>query len=583
VEDNKMAVALSLKEQAFFLRQEIIDVVSKNGGHLGASLGATDLILALHQVFNSPIDKLLFDTGHQTYAHKLLTGRKDRFHTLRTHQGLCGFTDPSESSHDHFFAGHAGTALSLALGVHDASVFSDNRPWVIAVIGDASLSCGLTLEAFNNISPKQDRLIIVLNDNGMSISKGCGNFHEYLQKIGTFPPMSLRENFTDIFSIFNCKYLGPIDGHDPDQLVKLFSGLKSGKGPFIVHAKTIKGYGLEYAENSPTVWHGPKPFCIESGTFKQKSSTLTPFPKIFGKTLIEMQKNHQDLQVITPATATGASLEEFAALHPLNFHDVGIAEGHAITYAAGLARFKNSKVIASIYATFLHRALDNLFHDVILQNIPLILAIDPQDGSTHHGIYDIGFLKTMPGLTIAQPRNGKILQELLHSALAYTSPIAIRYPNLDTHTGEGGSVYREPGVGDLLAKTAALSKKILLVSLGHMADVAFLVRNKLLEIGLDATIFDPVFIKPLDHKQLHGLISEHDYLFILEEHAEKSGLGSIILSFINENQLFNKKVKIFGIPDRFFAHGTYKELIEEIGLSDNQIFDKIVEFLDTPL
>jgi len=586
VEDNKMAVALSLKEQAFLLRQEIIDVVSKNGGHLGASLGATDLILALHQVFNSPRDKLIFDTGHQTYAHKLLTGRKERFHTLRTHQGLCGFTDPNESPHDHFFAGHAGTALSLALGVHDASVYSEDPPWVIAVIGDASLSCGLTLEAFNNICLKQDRLIVVLNDNGMSISKGCGNFHEYLQKIGTFSPMSLRENFTDIFSFFNLKYLGPIDGHDPDQLVKLFCRLKNSKGPFIVHAKTIKGYGLDYAKNFPTIWHGPKPFCIESGTFKQKTSTLTPFPKIFGKTLLEMQKNQQDLQVITPATATGASLEEFAALHPSNFHDVGIAEGHAITYAAGLARFKNSKVIASIYATFLHRALDNLFHDVVLQNVPLILAIDraglsPQDGSTHHGIYDIAFLKTMPGLMIAQPRNGKVLQELLHSSLAYTSPIAIRYPNLDTHVDESGLVNREPGVGDLLAKTTTLSKKILLVSLGHMAEVAFSVRNKLLEIGLDATIFDPVFIKPLDHKQLHGLILEHDYLFILEEHAEKSGLGSIILNFINESQLFHKKVKIFGVPDRFFAHGSYKELMEEIGLSDDQIFDRIVEFLDT--
>ena len=240
-----MAVALSLKKQAFLLRRQIIDVVSKNGGHLGASLGATDLILALHQVFNSPKDKLIFDTGHQTYAHKLLTGRKDRFHTLRTHRGLCGFTDPNESSHDHFFAGHAGTALSLALGVHDASINSEDPPWVIAVIGDASLSCGLTLEALNNISPKQDRLIVLLNDNGMSISKGCGNFHKYLQKIGTFAPNSLKENFTDIFSIFNCKYLGPIDGHDPDQLVKLFSGIKSGKGPFIVHAKTITGYGLE--------------------------------------------------------------------------------------------------------------------------------------------------------------------------------------------------------------------------------------------------------------------------------------------------------------------------------------------------
>jgi 1-deoxy-D-xylulose-5-phosphate synthase len=581
VEDRTLATMRSLKDEAKELRDKIIHVVSKNGGHLGASLGATDLILSLHKVFLSPHDRIIFDTGHQAYAHKLLTGRLERFDTLRTYTGLCGFTDPTESVHDHFFAGHAGTALSLALGVHDSTIYKENAPWTIALIGDASLSCGLTLEALNNIHSSHKRLLIVLNDNGMSISKGCGNLHDYLQKIRNFPFLSLKENFKDIFSIFNCKYVGPVDGHEPEEMVALFEKLKLEEGPFLVHVKTIKGFGLEYAETSPTVWHGPKPFCIESGTFKKTTTQSLTFPKIFGKHLFELKKKEPNLHVITPATATGACLEEFGQAFPREFHDVGIAEGHAVTYAAGLCRFQEFKVILSIYATFLHRALDNLFHDVVLQNIPLILAIDraglsPQDGSTHHGIYDISFLKTMPGLVIAQPRNATLLKDLFESALVYNTPIAIRYPNLEAVNGSQTPTFRPLGKGEILVRSSSQKTKILIISLGHMAATALNCRLKLLEQGLDATIFDPIFLKPLDEEELLPLLQENEFVFVIEEHAKNSGLGSIILNFLFEKEIFDKRVYNFGFPDRFYAHGSYSDLLDEAGLTENQIFEKML-------
>lgn len=589
MDETKIAVVDSLEEQAKILREKIIRVVSQNGGHLGASLGATDIILALHQVFDSPNDKIIFDTGHQAYAHKLLTGRQDRFETIRTYKGLSGFTDPLESQHDHFFAGHAGTALSLALGVHDSMKQRPDSPWTIAVIGDASLSCGLTLEALNNISPNHKRLLIVLNDNGMSISKGCGNFHHYLEKIQKLPFNSLRENFSDIFSIFQLKYLGPVQGHDPNGLKELFEKIRVSEGPFIVHAKTIKGYGLSYAESSPTVWHGPKPFCVESGKFKQSSSHFVPFPKLFGKELLELAKTNQNLVVLTPATATGASLEPFSTTYPDRFYDVGIAEGHAVTFSAGLSRLKNKQVILSIYATFLQRALDNLFHDVVLQQIPLLIAVDragisPQDGSTHHGIYDIGFLKSMPGLVIAQPRNGRVLRELLHSYMNYQSPVVLRYPNLETSPDELLPGFRDLGHGDLLVKTAAQTEKVLLIPLGHMVEHAYKVRDCLLKNGLDATIFDPVFIKPLDKNQLLPLIQEHDAIFVIEEHSKENGLGSIIALLMQENNLGNKRFYPFGIPDYFVAHGSYQELMEEIGLTPSVIAASIFKMVrpDSP-
>lgn len=584
MDGTKTTLVDSLSEQAKLLREKIIQVVSKNGGHLGASLGATDIILALHQVFDSPNDKIIFDTGHQAYAHKLLTDRKDQFETLRTYRGLSGFTDPLESEHDHFFAGHAGTALSLAMGVHDSLKQKDQAHWTIAMIGDASLSCGLTLEALNNINSSHKRLIIILNDNGMSISKGCGNFHHYLDKIQNFPFGSLQETFHNIFSIFQLQYIGPVNGHDPEAMVNLFEKIKQGNGPFLIHIKTVKGYGLAYAESSPTLWHGPKPFCIESGKFKQTTSNLIPFPKLFGKELLVLAKTNLELVVLTPATATGACLEPFSQIYPERFYDVGIAEGHAVTYSAGLSRFQKKQVILSIYATFLQRALDNLFHDIVLQQVPVLIAIDragisPQDGSTHHGIYDIGFLKAMPGLIVAQPRNGQVLQEVLHSYKNYEAPVVIRYPNLETTPGENPLKYRQPGCGELLIQTSAQEKKILLVPLGHMVENAFKVRDYLIDKGLDASIFDPVFIKPLDKEQLLKLLDEHDAIFIIEEHSRENGLGSIIASLLLENQVRHKRFHIFGVPDYFVAHGTYQELMEEIGLTPHKIANCILKMM----
>jgi 1-deoxy-D-xylulose-5-phosphate synthase len=568
-----------LKKKAEELRRQIIDVVSINGGHLGASLGAVDIILAMHTVFESPKDRFIFDTGHQTYAHKLLTGRKELFKTLRKYQGLCGFTNPLESEHDHFHAGHAGTALSLALGVQRGQTLEAQPFWTIALIGDASLSCGLTLEAFNNIQKKDRKLLIILNDNGMSISHGCGNFHEVLQN--SSKKDHLLESF---FSLFHLKYIGPFDGHDIELLVQTLESIKEMEGPVVLHIKTTKGYGLPFAEKSPVSWHAPKPFCIQTGNMGGQKSFASTFPKIFGKHLLELKKHHPQLHVVTPAMALGSCLEDFENHYPNDFDDVGIAEGHAVTYSGGLAKFCQKKVILSIYSTFLQRGFDNVFHDVVLQEIPVVFAIDraglsAQDGSTHHGIYDIGFLKMMPNLVIAQPRDGIILRKLLNAAFDYKAPCAIRYPNQETTDLSGCDSKIEVGKGELLRVATRGEHKILLIPLGHMVHTAYEVADLLEKEGFDASIFDPIFIKPIDINTLRTLIQSHDYIFVIEEHSKACGLGSIICQELFEILKHSKHFQIFGIEEQFVAHGSYKELMQLIELDPLTITKKILKVL----
>lgn len=591
------------------IRQTIIDAVSVNGGHLASNLGIVELTLALHSQFNSPIDKFLFDVSHQTYPHKLLTGRQKRFSTIRKHNGLCGFSHPKESPHDLFFAGHAGTALSLGLGLAKARDLLGESHHVISILGDASLTCGLTLEALNNIPKDLQNFLVILNDNNMSISQNVGAitnilsrflsnptsnklFHEFETLLGKIPNVgtslakqgqkwtnSLKNlvSTAPFFEQFGLSYVGPIDGHDIEKLIDTLKALKNNPKPTILHVLTTKGKGMETAINNPTGYHGCRPFDKITGIFHPSANKPT-FPQIFGKHLLKLGEKDPNLIVITPAMTAGSCIDPFLQKFPKRCIDVGIAEGHAVTFSGAVASEKKTKVICSIYATFLQRALDNLFHDVCLQASPVIFAIDRAgisgpDGSTHHGIYDISFLQAMPNMVICQPRDGQVLKELIESSLSWNKPTAIRYPNMTTTEGSDVIEKRELGSAEILSE----GEEILFISLGHMNYTALAVKEKLLEIGYNPTVIDPVFIKPLDADLLLPLISSHSMIVTLEEHSVKGGLGSCINNFIIENGLDSKKVLNLGIPDIFLDHGSYQDIIIDGGLSIEQVYERTIQ------
>lgn len=606
--DLKKLPVQSLLKLSAEARQRIIEVLSVNGGHLASNLGSVELTLALHYVFNSPEDKFIWDVSHQTYTHKLLTGRQERFDTIRKYKGLCGFCHPKESPHDHFYAGHAGTALSLAMGVAKNRDLTKRPDHIIPIIGDATLTCGLPLEALNNIPRDLKRFIVILNDNAMSISKNVGAithilsrllsnpttnkiYHELdsiVSKIPSYGTMlakqgnKITESLKNLvspasfFEQYGMSYVGPIDGHDVKKLVDTFQALKDTDWPVIVHVLTNKGQGMEEAIKNPITYHGVKPFDIGTGKFLPTPSTKPTFPKIFGQQLLKMVENDPSLVAITPAMSAGSMIDDVMKKFPDRCLDVGIAEGHAVTFAGGIAYGRRMKVVVSIYSTFLQRAFDNLFHDVCLQEIPVVFAIDRggiagPDGSTHNGIYDISFLNAMPNMIITQPRNGQLLRELLESSFSWGRPAAIRYPNMATEDASEPLVNRELGKGEVLAE----GSEILILGLGHMSYTALQLRDLLKEYGVEATVVDPVFVKPLDTELLCKLLVTHQKLITIEEHSLTCGLGAIVNNFLMTNGYSNIQVANFGIPETFVEHGSHSELMNELGLTAPKICQKI--------
>lgn len=564
-----------LEALASEIRKRILEVLSVNGGHLSSNLGVVELTIALHRVFDSPKDKLIFDVSHQTYPHKLLTGRNHQFHQIRKYKGLCGFSHPHESPHDHFFAGHAGTALSLSLGMAKARDLSSETDYILPILGDASLTCGLTLEALNNIPKNLSRFIVILNDNEMSISKNVGNIKNILSKI---PALKHLVSPVPFFEEFNLSYVGPIDGHDIAKLIETFESLKNLNRPTLVHVLTVKGQGMPIAIAHPTPYHGAKPFDLISGKFLPSPTTNPTFPKIFGRHLLKMARTDPDLICITPAMPAGSCLEEFMQEYPDRCLDVGIAEGHAVTFAGGIAHDRKKKVVASIYATFLQRAFDNVFHDVCMQESPVVFALDRAflsgpDGSTHHGIYDIAFLNTMPNMIIAQPRNGHLLKELLESSFHWEKPTAIRYPNLETEEPDLPLNPRIPGKAEVLMQ----GKDLLIIALGHTCQTATKVRQALIRHGITATLVDPIFIKPLDFELFTHLLSTHRFVATIEEHSINGGLGLIINNFLIQNGIRHAEVLNFGIPDMWVQFGSNSELMQELGLDAESITARILQ------
>lgn len=591
------------------IRQNIIEVMSVNGGHLASNLGVVELTLALHKVFDSPNDRLIWDVSHQTYTHKILTGRQEQFHQIRQFKGLCGFSHPKESAHDHFQAGHAGTALSLALGVAKNRDLTKRQEYIIPVIGDATLTCGLTMEALNNITRDLKRFIVILNDNAMSISKNVGAITHILSRLlsnpftnkiyqeldglvykipSVGPTLSqqghkITESLKNLvspaayFEQYGLSYIGPIDGHDIKKVAEVLEGVKDSAWPVIVHVLTRKGEGMAEALNNPISYHGARPFSKDTGKFLPAPNTQPTFPKIFGAQILRMAEKDPSLVTITPAMSAGSCLDDFMKKFPDRCIDVGIAESHSVTFSGGIAYGGKMKVIVSIYATFLQRAFDNVFHDICLQELPVVFAIDRAgisgpDGSTHHGIYDISFLNAMPNMVITQPRDGKILKELLGSAFSWKRPAAIRYPNLITDDYNGPLKERELGRGEILVE----GQDLLLIALGHMNSTALKVREQLLSEGINATVMDPIFIKPLDTELLLQLLLTHRKIVTIEEHSVQVGLGSIINHFLMCHGHSNVQVLNLGIPETFLEHGSHQHLISQIGLTPDKITAQIL-------
>jgi len=592
------------------IRKRIIDVMSQNGGHLASNLGAVELTLALHKVFDSPDDKLIWDVSHQSYVHKILTGRNDRFDTIRKYKGLCGFSHPAESPHDHFHAGHAGTAMPLALGVATTRDLDNEDFYVIPVIGDATLTCGMSLEALNNLGRDRKKFIIILNDNRMSISKNVGNVTRMLSRFISHPRMhrwhakldrtletlpfgkglmkhgrrfirSLKNYLSSaaLLEFFGLSYIGPIDGHDIDNLIQVFEGVKNADHPVLIHVCTSKGHGMPEAIKSPVTHHGAKPFDKMTGKFLPAPSKKPTFPKIFGKQILEMADRDPDIVAVTPAMSFGSCLDDMMKKYPDRCLDVGIAESHSVTFCGGLAYGGSKKVVCSIYATFLQRGLDNLFHDVCLQKLPVVFAVDrgglsAADGSTHHGIYDISFLNAMPGMVVSQPRDGQVLRELLNSAFDYGRPTAIRYPNMATEDACEPLKSRPLGQGEVLAE----GRGLLIIALGHMNKTALEARRILEVQGLLATVLDPVFVKPFDTELLSKLMMTHSRIVTLEEHDVGSGLGSVVNNLCALQGFKGCEILNLGIPGRFVEHGSYGELMKELELTPTQVADKILDF-----
>ena len=601
------------------LRDFIIDEVAKNPGHLGSSLGVVELTVALHYVFNTPYDRLVWDVGHQAYGHKILTGRRDVFHTNRQLGGISGFPKIEESEYDAFGVGHASTSISAALGMAVAARMKGEDRKVVAVIGDGAMTGGLAFEGLNNTSMDENDLLIILNDNQMAIDPISGGFTQYLVDITTSRAYnkirykaynlfrkaklvdeekknrlirfnnSLKTVFTqkehNIFEGLNIRYFGPVDGHDVNNLVRILSEIKNFKGPKVLHLITTKGKGYEPAEKSATLWHAPGKFDPETGErlVCNHNNTEPPlFQDVFGKTLLELAKQNEKIVGITPAMPSGCSMLIMQRRFPARVFDVGIAEGHAVTFSAGLAK-EGMVPFCNIYSSFMQRAYDNLIHDVALQKLPVILCIDRagivgSDGATHQGQFDLAYMRCIPNLTIAAPRNEMELRNLMYTAqLPGKGPFVIRYPR-----GKGFNInwhnewQEQPlGVGECLKE----GQDMAVVTIGTMAAPAETAINRVeIETGLSIAHYDARFLKPLDEVLLHQIGKKFKKIITIEDGTTEGGFGSAVLDFMAEND-YKAEITRMGIPDSFIEHGTPDELYASIGLSTEGIEKKIYEMI----
>lgn len=595
------------------IREEIINTVAKVGGHLASSLGVVELTLALHYVFDTPRDRIIWDVGHQTYAHKLITGRQERFSTLRQYGGISGFPRREESPYDAFGTGHSGTSISAALGMAQARCLRGEDYKVIAVIGDGSLTTGLAFEGLNQAGAMDKDLIVVLNDNELSISPNVGALSSYLNRLMTghfatrfreelkgflkilpgigdsalkwarYAEESLKGFFLPglLFEELGFKYVGPLPGHKLEGLIENFRNVKNLRGPVLVHVVTTKGKGYAPAEKDPVTFHGVGPFLPESGEIIKREGNLLSYTHVFGNTLVRLARENPRIVGITAAMPQGTGLDTFAKEFPERFFDVGIAEQHGVTFAAGLAVEGFIPVVA-IYSTFMQRAYDQILHDVCLQKLPVILALDRggivgQDGPTHHGLFDLSYLRHIPHLIVMAPKDENELQHMLKTAVYCGQPVSLRYPR-----GNGWRGYLDEEINEIpIGKAEVLreGKDVVIMAIGSTVRAALEAADRLLEQGVKSTVVNARFVKPLDEELICALISEIPRLITVEENVLQGGFGSAILELLEQKGIFSGKIKRLGIPDTFVEHGPQDFLRHKYGLNAEGIIKAAASLL----
>lgn len=599
------------------IREEIVKVVSTNGGHLASSLGAVELSIALHYVFSTPDDKIVWDVGHQSYAHKMLTGRRNQFHSIRRQGGLSGFTKISESPHDAFTTGHSSTSISAGLGITSAKRLKNNDSKVISVIGDGSLTAGIAYEGLNQAGDmhKDKDIIVILNDNEMSISKNVGALSSLLSR--TFSATRLQiwrkefgsllkslpkigddvyqfakrseESFKTfvtpgmLFEAFNFEYFGPIDGHNLDHLIHILNNIKNMDEPVLLHVLTKKGKGYTKAEKNPVYFHGVGSFDIDTGVCKKSPATAPTYTEIFGRTMVELAKEDDKIAAVTAAMPEGTGLVEFSKQFPERFFDVGIAEQHGVTFAAGMAT-EGFKPVVAIYSTFLQRAFDQIVHDVCIEKLNVVFALDRggivgEDGPTHHGLFDISYLRSIPNMVVMAPKDENELRNMIATAISHQGPVAVRYPR-----GRGFGVALDPTITLLpMGKGEVVEKgdDLLILAIGSgvqesICAAAILDQN----YKTRATVVNCRFVKPLDETLLVPLCKQFDHIITVEENARLGGFGSAVLELLCDHQVTWKRFERIGIEDTFVEHGSQAYLREKYNIDAASIVNKALSVLD---
>lgn len=603
------------------IRDFLINSLSKNPGHFASSMGAVELTVALHYVFNTPYDRIVWDVGHQAYGHKLLTGRRDAFHTNRSLNGLSGFPNPAESSYDTFTAGHASNSISAALGMAVASEMQHDSPRrnVVAVIGDASIGGGLAFEGLNNAANSRNNLLIILNDNDMSIDRNVGSLNSYLTHLNTTKGYnkarfriykllkklhligdggrgfilrfnnsvkSLLSGQQNIFEGLNIRYFGPFDGHDLPRIVRILNDIKDMDGPRILHLRTIKGKGYRPAEQDPATWHAPGKFDPLSGKRPADNSDNKPikFQDVFGNTLVELARNDDKIVGVTAAMPSGTSMSRLQEVMPERVFDVGISEGHAVTFSGGLAK-DGMKPFCAIYSTFLQRAYDHIIHDVAIQHLPVTFCIDRaglvgEDGVTHHGAFDLAYLRTIPNLTIASPIDEHTLRNLMYTAanLPEPGPFAIRYPRGKGENPDWHSEMEMIPIGK--GRKLSSGKDVVVLSIGPIGRSVERAIRRANEQGLTVTHYDMVFLKPIDEDIMREVADAGVPVITVEDGTVNGGLGSAVIEWLNDHGSTSQVTRI-GIPDRFIAQGTVDQLYKLCGMDEDSILKAIINATGT--
>lgn len=604
-----------LPQVAREIREKILSTVSMTGGHLAPSLGVVELTIALHYVFNTPRDKIVWDVGHQAYTHKLLTGRQERFHTLRQYGGISGFPKRAESPYDAFDTGHSSTSISAALGLACGRCLKRERSRVVAVIGDGALTAGLAFEGLNNAGDLHKNLIVVLNDNGMSIAPNVGALSSFFSRkltgrtmvflkkqveylLRSFPGIgedllawakkseeAMKGFFTPgmLFEALKFNYLGPVQGHRLDHLIETFENVKNLEGPVLVHVLTTKGKGYLPAETDPTGFHGLGKFDPDTGVAQKSVSEVPSYTQVFGDTLVRLAQENKNIAAITAAMPDGTGLVEFRNKFPDRFYDVGICEQHAVTFAAGLA-LEGIRPVVTIYSTFLQRAYDQVLHDVCLQDLPVVFALDRggivgEDGETHQGLFDLSYLRSLPNMVIMAPKDEDELRHMLYTALEHPGPIALRYPR-----GQGLGVHFAPALRRIpigKAEVVREGEDLLIVAIGASVAPSLQAAEELEKQGYQATVVNARFVKPLDDNLILTLAARRGRVLTVEENVAPGGFGSAVVELLADRGLL-VPVKRLAIPDVFVEHGSPAILREKYGLDAKGILKGALELLEQP-